>query len=128
MWAAGRPLSRSEIIELSPKKTWKASSIHILLNSMLEKNAIQVYGFTKTGTHYGRTFVPVLSEAQYAAEQIQQLGSFKTDQAGTVTKVFSALLDESTISDETYQELERLLQERRTLKEKSSQRVKKKKK
>ena len=36
-WSENRPLSRSEIITLSPQKGWKERSIHILLNSLLEK-------------------------------------------------------------------------------------------
>ena len=48
MWKEGHPLSRSEIIDLTPERTWKPSSIHILLNSMLEKNAIEVAGFVQS--------------------------------------------------------------------------------
>ena len=36
LWKEGRPLSRSEIIELTPDRSWKPASIHILLNSKLE--------------------------------------------------------------------------------------------
>lgn len=39
MWKEGRPLSRSEIIDLTPDRSWKPASIHILLNSMLDKGA-----------------------------------------------------------------------------------------
>ena len=48
MWKEGHPLSRSEIIDLTPERSWKPSSIHILLNSLLEKNAIEVAGFVQT--------------------------------------------------------------------------------
>ena len=48
MWKEGHPLSRSEIIELTPDRTWKSSSIHILLNSMLDKKAIEVAGFVQS--------------------------------------------------------------------------------
>ena len=48
LWREGRPLSRSEIIDLTPDRTWKPASIHILLNSMLEKGAIQVAGFVQS--------------------------------------------------------------------------------
>ena len=41
LWQANRPLSRSEILTLSTSKTWKDSSIHILLNGLLNKNAIK---------------------------------------------------------------------------------------
>lgn len=41
LWKAGRPLSSKEIVENSIDKTWKDSSIHILLNSLLDKGAIK---------------------------------------------------------------------------------------
>ena len=44
LWQANRPLSRSEILTLSTSKTWKDSSIHILLNGLLNKNAIKEAG------------------------------------------------------------------------------------
>ena len=40
IWAAGRPLTRGEILELSVDKTWKENSVHILLNRLLAKGAI----------------------------------------------------------------------------------------
>jgi len=50
LWKENKPLSRSDIINLSTERSWKASSIHILLNQLLEKGAICVNGFVKTGT------------------------------------------------------------------------------
>lgn len=113
LWASGKPLSRTEIIEASPQKTWKASSIHILLNSLLEKQMIFVDGFTKTGSHYGRTFAPAITEAQCVAMQIQRMDSFQKGQAEAVKNVVSALLDEAELGDETLLELEKLLREKR---------------
>lgn len=45
LWAADEPLCRADIIARSQDKTWKDSSVHILLNSMLKKEAIQEAGF-----------------------------------------------------------------------------------
>ena len=53
LWKEKRPLCRSEIIALSPDRSWKAGSIHILLNSMLEKGAVQVAGFVQSSTVCG---------------------------------------------------------------------------
>ena len=122
LWSSDRPLSRAEILDRSPKRSWKESSIHLLLNHLIEKRMIRVNGFAKSGSHYGRTYSPLLSEAEYLAAQIQQIESFQADQAGTVTQLFSALLDDSELTDETYQELERLLQEKRAQKVKKTRR------
>ena len=40
LWENERPLSRGELMDLSNDKSWKNSSVHILLNSMLKKGAI----------------------------------------------------------------------------------------
>ena len=52
LWKAGRPLSSKEIVENSIDKTWKDSSIHILLNSLLDKGAIKEAGYVRTGKGY----------------------------------------------------------------------------
>ena len=58
LWREDRPLSRSEIIDLTPERSWKPASIHILLNSMLDKGAIAVAGFVQSTKNYARTFSP----------------------------------------------------------------------
>ena len=49
LWKAARPLSRNDIITMSVDKSWKSSSIHILLNGLLKKGAIKEAGFVKSG-------------------------------------------------------------------------------
>ena len=76
LWREGRPLSRSEIIDLTPDRTWKPASIHILLNSMLEKGAIQVAGFVQSTKNYARTFTPTLTADEYAVLQFKHSSAF----------------------------------------------------
>ena len=56
LWKAERPLSSKEIVENSIDKTWKDSSIHILLNSLLDKGAIKEAGYVRTWKGYGSNF------------------------------------------------------------------------
>lgn len=91
MWKEGRPLSRSEIIDLTPERSWKPASIHILLNSMLEKNAIEVAGFVQSTKNYARTFVPTLSADEYAVLQLKHSGAFNQQSA---YRLISALIGE----------------------------------
>lgn len=65
LWEAEQPLSRSDILERSQEKGWKDSSIHILLNGMLQKNAIREAGFVKRSKTYGRTFEPTMTREEY---------------------------------------------------------------
>ncbi len=70
LWASDVPLSRSDLLEHSDEKTWKDSSVHILLNGLLGKGAIREAGFVKRSKTYGRTFVPALTREEYFAATI----------------------------------------------------------
>ena len=56
LWASDKPLSRADLLERSEEKTWKDSSVHILLNGLLQKGAIQEAGLVKRSKTYGRVF------------------------------------------------------------------------
>ncbi len=70
LWEAENPLSRSDLLERSEEKTWKDSSVHILLNGLLQKGAIQEAGLVKRSKTYGRVFAPTLSREAYYAQSI----------------------------------------------------------
>lgn len=69
-WDSGEPLSRSDLLERSGDKSWKDSSVHILLNGLLQKQAIREVGFVKRSKTYGRTFLPNLTREEYFASVI----------------------------------------------------------
>lgn len=91
LWREDRPLSRSEIIELTPDRSWKPASIHILLNSMLEKGAIQVVGFIQSTKNYARTFAPTLTADEYAVLQFKHSSAFNEQ---SVLHLVSALVED----------------------------------
>ncbi len=70
MWAAEKPLSRGELMERSVDKSWKSSSVHILLNSMLGKGAICEAGFTRCGKTCGRTYAAAVTVEEYYASTL----------------------------------------------------------
>lgn len=113
LWAQDRPLSRSEIIELSPDRSWKASSIHILLNQMLDKGAIVVDGFVKTGKNYGRTFSAAVSQEKYQVMQFTQSSQYAQSKPSAIVNFVSCLLEDDEIEDETLDKLEVILQKRK---------------
>lgn len=69
-WASDEPVSRSDLLERSEEKTWKDSSVHILLNGLLAKDAIYEAGFVKRSKTYGRTFAASMTREQYFARTI----------------------------------------------------------
>ena len=70
LWQDGGALSRSDFLERSEEKSWKDSSVHILLNGLLKKGAIREAGFVKRIKTYGRTFVPTMTREEYFANTI----------------------------------------------------------
>ena len=109
LWREARPLSRSEIIDLTPERSWKPASIHILLNSMLEKGAIGVAGFVQSTKNYARTFTPTLTADEYAALQFKHSSAFNEQ---SVIHLVSALV-EDTQDQDTLDQLVQILEKRK---------------
>lgn len=108
LWDSPCPLSRSDLLERSEEKSWKDSSIHILLNGLLQKNAIKNVGYVKRSKTYGRTFQPVLTREEYFAETIFSYRN-KPDLIG----LFDALLNRPDITDEELERIAALVAARR---------------
>lgn len=86
LWDEDEALTSSEIVEVSEDRTWKASSVHLLLNSLLKKDLIQVAGFKKTTKNYARTFEPAMTREAYSLYQLQ-------NEQRKNTRVFSRLFN-----------------------------------
>ena len=93
LWDAKIPLSRADLLERSEEKRWKDSSVHILLNGLLQKGAISEAGFVKRSKTYGRTFVPTLSREEYFAQVV-----FSYRYKPEVVGLFQALLSRQEVS------------------------------
>ncbi len=109
LWKEGKPLTSSDIINLSENRTWKKSYVHLLLNSLLSKDMIEVVGFVKTTKNYARTFDVKISKEEYSVNQFTNMQSFKeTD----IPKIVAALIDK-TDNDEIFKELEEMIEQRK---------------
>ena len=95
LWASDKPLSRSDLLERSEEKTWKDSSVHILLNGLLQKQAIREAGMVKRSKTYGRTFEPTLTREEYFATTI-----FCHRHKPKIAGLFAALLQREDITPE----------------------------
>lgn len=107
LWEAGKPLSRSDLLERSEEKTWKDSSVHILLNGLLQKNAIQEAGLVKRSKTYGRVFVPTLTREEYFASTI-----FCHRHKPEIVGLFEALLRREDITLQDLEAIHNLVQEK----------------
>ena len=111
LWESEAPLSRSDLLERSDGKSWKDSSVHILLNGLLQKAAIREAGFVKRSKTYGRTFAPMLTREEYFATTI-----FSHAHKPQIVGLFAALLEREDITREQLEQIEALLQQRKAKK------------
>lgn len=65
LWKADRPLSCSEIVELSDDKTWKDSYVHSLIKSLMKKGIAKIETFELISRSYARKFAPKISYDAY---------------------------------------------------------------
>ena len=110
LWHVDKPLTASEIIEQSTDKTWKDSYIHLLINSLLDKEMIRAEGFAKTTKNYARTFVAAVSAETYA---VQQIAGQKPLSTLSVVSIVSALIDQAADQAALIDALEAMLVEKR---------------
>ncbi len=109
MWETGAPMSRADLLAHSSEKTWKDSSVHILLNGLLQKGAIQEAGLVKRSKTYGRVFTPTLTREEYFAATI-----FSHRHKPEIVALFSALLRREDITLEHLEQIQELIRQKVT--------------
>jgi len=107
LWNSGIALSRSDLLERQEEKTWKDSSVHILLNGLLKKGAIREAGFVKRSKTFGRTFAPTLTREEYFATTI-----FCHNYKPEIVGLMKALLSREDITPEEMTEIKKLINEK----------------
>lgn len=107
MWESGVPMSRADLLARSEEKTWKDSSVHILLNGLLQKGAIQEAGLVKRIKTYGRVFTPTMTREEYFANTI-----FCHRHKPQIVGLFAALLQRDDITPEELDSIAALVQEK----------------
>lgn len=107
LWAAEEPLSRADLLERSEEKSWKDSSVHILLNGLLQKSAIREAGVVKRSKTYGRLFAPTLTREEYFAATI-----FSHRHKPEVVGLFEALLNRQEITAKDLEHISKMVSEK----------------
>ena len=107
LWNENAPMSRADLLARKEEKSWRDSSVHILLNGLLAKGAIREAGFVKRSKTYGRTFVPTLTREEYFATTIYS-HTYKPE----IVDLFAALLKRDDITDDQLAQMEELLRQR----------------
>ena len=106
LWASEDPLSRADLLSCSEEKSWKDSSVHILLNGLLVKGAIKEVGFVKRSKTYGRTFSPSLTREEYFAQNV-----FSHRHKPQVVELIRAILARDDITPEEMGQIKQLVEQ-----------------
>jgi BlaI family penicillinase repressor len=113
LWRENRGLTAVEINELAEDKSWKDTSIHLILNSMLDKGVAIVDGMVRSGRVYSRLFRAALTPEEYAMMQVKQSTAFAHDQNAAITGLVTALIDSSEINKEAIERIEELIKKKK---------------
>ncbi|NLV86801.1 MAG: BlaI/MecI/CopY family transcriptional regulator [Clostridiales bacterium] len=113
LWRENRGLTAVEINELAEDKSWKNTSIHLILNSMLDKGVAIVDGMVRSGRVYSRLFRAALTPEEYAMMQVKQSTAFAHDQSAAITSLVTALIDSSEINKEAIERIEELIKKKK---------------
>lgn len=113
MWAEKRGLTAVQINELAPNKSWKDISIHLIINSMLDKGFIKAEGMVRSGKVYSRLFVPTLSPEEYSYGQVTENAAAVKNKSAVYTGLFSALIEGDDISSSDMDKIEALIKRKK---------------
>ena len=108
-WESCVPLSRSDLLSSSDEKTWKDSSVHILLNGLLQKGVIHEAGLVRRSKTYGRVFAPSMTREEYFAESI-----YSHHHKPRIVELFSALLNRVDVTRDDLNRIEELVHNKQT--------------
>lgn len=113
LWREGRPLTAAETLKLLPDKSWKDSTVHMHINSLLEKEIIAISGFIKAGKTYARQFEPAIASDRYLAMQLKESPVYKSDKNQTLTGVIADLISDDDISTDTLSRINKMIDKRK---------------
>ena len=113
LWSENRGLTAIEINDLVNDKSWKDTSIHLILSNMLDKGAVIVDGMVRSGRTYSRIFKSAVTPEEYSLMQIKQNTSFAKDKNSTISNLFVSLIDSNEINMETIEKIEALIRKKK---------------
>lgn len=103
LWSVDRPLSCTEIVELSGDKTWKDSYVHSLIKSLMKKGIVKIEAFELISRSYARKFSPKVTKQQY------YLNEYLDENPGNRMTDLVAAFADADPDDKTMQEIEEVV-------------------
>ena len=111
LWEVGEPLASSEIVSKSVNRTWRKSYINLLINSLLNKQMIEVVGVKQMTKNYACTFQPTMSKYAYSVKRIFSQKGFKEENIPDLFAEIIANTENPEILDKMQSQLDERKQE-----------------
>ncbi len=112
LWESKEALSGAEMLERLPELNLFSTSIYTILDGMVDKGVLKVEGKVRRGKRYARTFIPTMSQEEFAAMQVVKLTP-NVPKYDRLVGLFTALVKHDGIDEETLSSLEDFLQKQR---------------
>ncbi len=65
IWKFPEGLTHVEMLENDQERSWRDSTVHLLINGLLRKGVIKVVGKRPSGRRHSRIFAPAISREEY---------------------------------------------------------------
>jgi len=76
LWTEKIPMTSAEIVAASIKRTWKDSSIHIIMKKLIDKEAVVFSSPKPTGTNNAKSYIPKISFEDYTLSTIRNMDKY----------------------------------------------------
>jgi len=73
LWRSKKPLTTTEIIEISPNRTWHEGTIFVIMRSLVKKGAVVLDAYKPTAGKHARVYKPIISTEDYVINMIQNM-------------------------------------------------------
>lgn len=108
LWEKRAPLTVNEILSLCKDYSFYWRSIHGIMNSLLEKEAVVIVGNRPEGKHHSRTYLPLVSRDEYLTNQLETDPAYKPE---VLPYVVSCLI--SSVKTTTLEKLREIVEAER---------------
>jgi predicted transcriptional regulator len=73
LWKSKKPLTASEIIEITPNRTWHEGSIFAIMKRLVKKGAVVLESYKPTAGKHARVYKPIISTGDYIVKVIEYM-------------------------------------------------------
>lgn len=110
LWQSSNPLTASEICQLD--NSLSINTVQASLKKLLRYEFIKIGDIVYSGTVLSRSYLPNITPDEYASFQLHEYYKYVNNN-GSISNLVSCLLDKEEHEEETLNELQKMIDERK---------------